>query len=152
VTAEAGADHSGSWASGRGGVCHMCGPFGSSLGRSGALLKTPQTATTPAKDIKCVIKEANAAKMPTQAGVPSYSAVAARTSTPSATLLQVAAATPKLRVCIQPAQDCIGINTIEDTRKILNVQTPSRLRYSGRQGGHAPEQHSPTRVPLPLSS
>jgi hypothetical protein len=130
----------------------MCGPFGWSLDRSGALLKTPQTATTPLEDIKCVIEEANAAKMPTQAGVSSYSAVAARTSTPSATLLQVAAATPKLRVYIQPAQDCIGINTIEDTRKTLNVQTPSRLRYSSGQGGHAPEQHSPTRVPLPLSS
>ncbi|KAH0820277.1 hypothetical protein GEV33_002514 [Tenebrio molitor] len=86
-------------------------------------------------EIKNIVENAIASNLPTirtspmQQIVPTCSSILESSTQPNATSLQAPAAAPapKYKVIVKPAQNCKGVKTSLDTKKILTTKTPREL-------------------------
>jgi hypothetical protein len=96
-----------------------------------------ETTVTPAltQEIKNIVENAIASSLPaiktspTQQAVPTFSSILKTSTQTNATSLQAPAAAPapKYKVIVKPAQNCKGVKTSLDTKKILTSKTPREL-------------------------
>jgi hypothetical protein len=96
-----------------------------------------ETTVTPAltQEIKNIVENAIASSLPaiktspTQQAVPTFSSILKTSTQTNATCLQAPAAAPaqKYKVIVKPAQNCKGVKTSLDTKKILTSKTPREL-------------------------
>jgi hypothetical protein len=79
---------------------------------------------TPLEEIKKIVEQAVAKTLPDKQTAPSYSMIAAKNVTPSATP-KITPQVTKYKMLVTPAPNCPGIKTAEDTRRVLTAKPPS---------------------------
>jgi hypothetical protein len=92
------------------------------------LATSPVSQGTPLDETKLeeIVKNAVAAQLANSTAAPTYGAIAARppTVTPANKAPGLTPAPPKFKITVVPESGCPGINTAEDTKRLLQTRPP----------------------------